>query len=54
MAYLGIFGIEFEKNYFHIWNQHLRIGLITKFREIMKMAKFGTKNALFGMFALEF
>ena len=36
------------KNYCHIWNQHPRICLIAKFREIAKLSKFGTKNALFG------
>ena len=33
---------------FHILDQHPRICLIAKFREIMKMLKFGDKNALFG------
>ena len=50
MPYLGIFGPEFYKNYCHIWNQHLRICQVAKFCEIMKMPKFGTKNALFGYF----
>ena len=38
------------KQYCHIWNQHLRICLIAKFREKTKMSKFGTKNASFGYF----
>ena len=50
MAYFGIFGLEFEKKYCHILNQHPQIGLIAKFHEIIKMAKFGSKNALFGYF----
>ena len=45
MPYLGIFGLEF-KNICHILKQHLRICLIAKFCEIMKMAKFETKKAL--------
>ena len=50
MSYLGIFGLEFRKNYGHIWNQHPRIGLIAKFHGKRKMPKFGAKNALFGYF----
>ena len=34
----------------HILNQHPRICLIAKFHEIMKMNKFGTKNASCGYF----
>ena len=33
------------KQYCHIWNQHPRIVLIGKFREIMKMLMFGNENA---------
>ena len=33
-----------SKKCYHIWNQHPGIDLIAKFCEIMKMAKFGTKN----------
>ena len=40
----------FWKIYCHIWNQHLWICLIAKYREIMKMPKFGTKNALYWYF----
>ena len=50
MPYLGIFGQGFEKNYFHICNQHPQIYLIAKFRGKTKMPKFGTKNALFACF----
>ena len=50
MLYLGIFGLEFLKNYSHISNQRPWICLIAKYREIMKMPKFGTKSALFGYF----
>ena len=50
MSDLGICGLEFEKKYCHIWNQHLRICLIEKYRERTKMPKIGTKNALFGYF----
>ena len=51
MPYLGIFGLEFEKNIviFEI-SKHARIYRITKFCQITKMPKFGTKNALFGYF----
>ena len=48
MSHAGNFGLVFYKNYYHIWNQHPRIFLITKFREIMKMPKFRTKNAKCG------
>ena len=34
----------------HIWNQNSWICLILKYREVMKMPKFETKNALFGYF----
>ena len=50
MPYLTIFGQDFYKNYCQIWNQHPWICLIAKYREIMKMPKFGTKSALFGYF----
>ena len=46
----GIFGLEFEKKYCHVWNHHPRIYLIENYIEIMKMPKFGTKSALFGYF----
>ena len=54
MPYFGIFGLEFSKIYCHIWNQHPRVWLNRKFREKMKMSKFGTKNALFEYFWAKF
>ena len=50
MPNIGIFGLEFSKNYCHIWNQYPRIWLNGKLCEKMKMSKFGTKNALFRYF----
>ena len=50
MSDSGIFGLEFEKKYCHIWNQHPQICLIAKYHQIMKMTKFGTKSTLFGYF----
>ena len=38
------------KWYCHLLNQHPRIYLIAKFREIIKIPKVGTKNAWFGYF----
>ena len=38
--------------YCHIWNQHPRICLSLKFCEETEMPKFGTKNALLGIFGL--
>ena len=48
MPYLGIFGLEFEKHYSHIWNQHSSSNF--KFRKKTKMSKFGTKDVWFGYF----
>ena len=42
--------IRILKNDCHIWNHHPRICLIVNFCEETKMFKFGTKNALFGVF----
>ena len=63
-ALLGYFWTKILKNYYHIWNQHLRIGGIAKFCEERKIPKVGSKNALFeyfwpkkpylGIFGLEF
>ena len=50
MLPLGIFVLEFQKNYCHIWNQHPWIFLIAKFCEKIKLPKFKTTNALFGYF----
>ena len=33
MPHVGIFGPEFQKNYYHILNQHPQTGLIAKFRK---------------------
>ena len=49
LSYLGIFGLEFENN-FVTFEINTFICLISKFCEIKKMSKFGTKNALFGYF----
>ena len=46
----GIFGLEFQNNCCHIWNQHPQICLIEKFLEKINISKFGTKNGLFGNF----
>ena len=51
---LGPKMLEILKDYCHIWNQHPQICQTAKFLEKMKMSKFGTKNALFGIFWLEF
>ena len=50
MPYLGVFRLEFKKYYCYIWNQHPWICLISKYREIMEMPKFGTKSVLLGCF----
>ena len=54
MQFFGIFGLEFKKNYCHIWNRHPQVCLFAKFHGKTKMPKFGTKNAWFGYFGLEF
>ena len=54
MPYLGIFGLELQKNYCHISSQHPGIGLIAKVCEIMKIPKFGTKMPYLSIFELEF
>ena len=50
MPHLDIFGPKFQKNNCCISNQYPRICLFAKFREKMKMTKFGNKNALFEYF----
>ena len=50
MPYSGIFGLEFENNNVIFEISALELVLYGKFREKMKMPKFGTKNALFGYF----
>ena len=42
---LGIFGLQFDKNYYQVFNQSPRICLIQKFQEKTKIARFGTQNA---------
>ena len=46
----GYFSARILKNYSHIWNQHLQLGVIAKFCEETKIPKFGTKNVLFECF----
>ena len=46
MSYLDIFGLEFEKNIVVLEISTLEFHPLKK----IKMAKFGTKNALFGYF----
>ena len=53
MPYLGIFGLEFKKNYSHIWNQHPRISQAAKFRVKWKFLNLGPKVTYLGTFGLE-
>ena len=50
------FGLEFEKHYCHISNQHPRISLIAKFRKKNPQLSlnFGPKMPFLGIFGLEF
>ena len=48
MPYLGIFGVNFENNYCHIWNQQPQIYQIAKFCKNTKLKT--CKNALFRCF----
>ena len=50
LSLLRYFWAWISKNYCHIWNQRPRICIIAKFREKMKIPKFGTKNVLFAYF----
>ena len=50
MPYLGIFGLEFLKDYCQTSTQHPWICQIAKHREVMKRNKFGTKSALLRYF----
>ena len=50
IPYLGIFGLQFNKNYYQTFNQHTRICETIKFHPKQKK-KFGTKNTLFGSLA---
>ena len=47
MPYLSVFGLKFENNIVIFEISALKFG---KYCEIMKMPKFGTKNALFAYF----
>ena len=47
MPHLGIFGLNFRKNYCHIRNQHPQICQIPKIRGKTAIPKFWTKNGLF-------
>ena len=50
MPYLGSFGLKFKNNIVEFEISSLEFVYFGKFREKMKMPKFGTKNALFGYF----
>ena len=52
-AWFGYFWAGILENCFHIRNQHLRISVVSKFCEETKVPKFGTKNALLGIFDQE-
>ena len=54
MPYFGIFGLEFEKNYCHIWNQHPQNCLIANFAKKQKCLNLGRKMWDSGIFVLEF
>ena len=54
MPYLSIFELEFENNIATFEINTFDFCLIAKFCEIMKMPKFGTKNARLGISGLEF
>ena len=49
IPYLVIFGLQFNKNYYHIFNQYYRINETIKFQS--KQKKLRTKNALLGYWA---
>ena len=50
MLCLDIFGLTFVNNIVIFEISIVKLYLITKFREKMKMSKFGTKSPLFGSF----
>ena len=54
MPYLGIFGLQFEKNCCHIWNPHPQICLIENLGEKQKCLNLGRKMCDSGIFGLEF
>ena len=47
ISYLGIFGLQFNKSYSQIFNQHPRICETIKFHRKQRKIILGTKNALF-------
>ena len=51
IPFLGIFELQFNKNYYQIFNQHTRICETKKFHSKQTNKKFGNKNALFGSLA---
>ena len=53
MPHLGIFGLNFRKNYCRIKNQYPQICQIKKIGGKTAIPKFGTKNALLGIFDRE-
>ena len=55
IRYLGIFGVEFEKNYCLIWNQHPEIFLIEKcLKKKWKYLNFELKMPYLGSFGANF
>ena len=57
IPYLGIFGLQFNKNYYQIFNQYSRICETIKFhpkRTKKEKEKLRTKNALLGLWARMF
>ena len=46
IPYLGIFGLQFNKNYYQTFNQHTRICETIKFHPKRKKNRFGTTNAI--------
>ena len=53
-TFFGYFWATILKNYCHIWNRHPQICEFAKFCKKTMMSKFGTKNALFETFGLDF
>ena len=49
-ALFGYFQAGILEKFFHIRNQHHWVDLISKYYELMKMLKFGTKSTLFVYF----
>ena len=51
IPYLGVFGLQFNIQFYQMFNQHTRIFETIKFHPKRKKKKFRTKNALFGSLA---